>query len=1237
MNGATKDPVILAIMQKMSKTTKKSFISKPVTSFKKKIETSRHSVSSQTFDVKVPGNKYGDIKTLMDENRNDPLVVELEASFGSFTENGNFTPGIKTFDEFVNIKKVLDTNKRFKLESSNINDTVEIYKIDNNTNIRKITVGGSERYEKKVRDRNKAVSVPELGVRISYSTENKIVDIDNFNFNPLIKRERIKRERQRTRYLFDSNGFYCYVDLTIVFQTNTRDTTYEIEIEYHHKNVQNPKETNPADFVNIIQYIYKTITSNGLTNFENISKLSFNAIKRKEIITIHNSLLSNSDNLSSTRMIYSYMNKPRNIKISDIKPNFNKETFSLKNYLPTIKLDGRRFFMLITNGECYMVLPPYSVVKFGKTLRLIKGEYIPQLKDNENIESIGSNLYSELDSKSITYLDGEFTPDYTYHVFDILFYDSKDVRKKSLKYRLKLVDKVVPYIKPYYGNILAKRYFTEGDIYKRLEDAFKEYEVMKNEDEDSVDGLIIQPEGEYLNDKTLKWKPAEQLTIDFKLNKVDRNIVNDNRFKHLINLENVERAYFIYSSSGRSLIQFKTNNPLRYNGVLILTEDQFKEVTKWETNVVECKWDKESETFVALRIRPDKPLPNNIQTAFDVWKDIHKPLKKDAILGLDFTLMRKFHNSVKKSILEKYLKKGDKIIDIGSGRGGDLGKWKSIGLEKIYTVEPNNANINEMKRRMNNELLSALTTKSMSIFNGLVGQKSIRDLENKRFKNVIENMKSEDIEELYKRLNLPYVEYINKGAEYTDEIVRTVKDNKINAIISFFSLTFFGKDDEAWQGILKTIDTIPEGAYFMGAVMDGKRVETLLNKEREILSKSTEDLNRQIEELVEKKNTIEIIKNEIQEYKEQLKYISSTSTEEAIEVSQERLKQLKKTFDPKILEKLEKAVTNRDDDYEPLEEDEGSFYNCDAFQIEQSSEFDLNSPIENEITIDIKDETSMVKEQTEYLINYNILKYELEARGFVEIEQYFLDGKEAKFLREDAYKFSSLNRAFCFKKSYNKVRTNYSIPAKGETTLLGNKFGSGLYLLGYGKDQGFINAVLQSVNTEYKGMNKNDQIAYVNDIRVGLAESLTLQKFKKLHGGELYKRSVYHAAKKVKDGDKAEEYALAEFKYKLANPDIHVAEVSLLELLSDELSVSIYVVRLGTNDFSLSRYSSPETQVNKIYNHDSSIIIATHDDFTYYSIVKPSDDESNIQYIFDSDDKIIDNIIKSDPYLYSLM
>ena len=81
-------------------------------------------------------------------------------------------------------------------------------------------------------------------------------------------------------------------------------------------------------------------------------------------------------------------------------------------------------------------------------------------------------------------------------------------------------------------------------------------------------------------------------------------------------------------------------------------------------------------------MRKDKPTSNSINTFNSVLLASFQKVNVNLFSEVSNILMKKYHNIVKQNILKNY--KG-KLLDIGSGNGGDIHKWKHF--RKIVCVE----------------------------------------------------------------------------------------------------------------------------------------------------------------------------------------------------------------------------------------------------------------------------------------------------------------------------------------------------------------------------------------------------------------------------------------------------------------------------------------------------------------------------------------------------------------------
>ena len=117
-----------------------------------------------------------------------------------------------------------------------------------------------------------------------------------------------------------------------------------------------------------------------------------------------------------------------------------------------------------------------------------------------------------------------------------------------------------------------------------------------------------------------KYKLPEKLTIDFL----------------------VQKGKLLSKVSGRNL-PFKgtTKWPFTMTNYEIYPECENKIVefapSIYENNIV----------YKPVRIRKDKTFPNNMNTALDLWKLVHDPIRPETLQCKDVKLMRKFNNQIK--------------------------------------------------------------------------------------------------------------------------------------------------------------------------------------------------------------------------------------------------------------------------------------------------------------------------------------------------------------------------------------------------------------------------------------------------------------------------------------------------------------------------------------------------------------------------------------------------------------
>jgi mRNA capping enzyme, catalytic domain len=172
---------------------------------------------------------------------------------------------------------------------------------------------------------------------------------------------------------------------------------------------------------------------------------------------------------------------------------FNEKTFkkSLDYYL-TYKLDGLRNLLKIDEESCLINS------KNEKTRIILPKKGAGLL--------VGTILDCELYKGKV-------------YAFDILFYKGKDVTELIFSKRLQLLEDSVKILNS--KKVITKNYISNGNSFK----IFHDFENNRKKFPLETDGLIFTPNTGYYKEKSLKWKPSNEITIDFKVLKKDDRII----------------------------------------------------------------------------------------------------------------------------------------------------------------------------------------------------------------------------------------------------------------------------------------------------------------------------------------------------------------------------------------------------------------------------------------------------------------------------------------------------------------------------------------------------------------------------------------------------------------------------------------------------------------------------------------------------------------------------------------
>ena len=338
----------------------------------------------------------------------------------------------------------------------------------------------------------------------------------------------------------------------------------------------------------------------------------------------------------------------------------------------------------------------------------------------KRIEDLGITVKKGLNSV----LDCEFVDGKPY-LFDVLVYEGKDLRGEFFEKRYSVLEKFCKDT-----GMICKKFYLK-DIFKNGK------KIWKGKYPYELDGLIYTPLDKPYVEVSYKWKPPSMQTADF--------LIKKDEDKGIWKLYGVSSFHEIKKSRKKiDYDEFPFLDPKkkwRHYPVYYTSTDDFGD--EWANlSIVEFKWD--GKKWIPTRFREDKTAqmlealkrgdffgPNSINTIKSIWNEIQNPVLEKWLFGEEplpeiyytgnnkgrSTNMRKFHNWVKMNLYKKFIKKGGSVLEIASGRGGDLRKLDQIGVKNAVMMniaknglQEAEGRYNKMNTKMNVKFIEANAT-----------------------------------------------------------------------------------------------------------------------------------------------------------------------------------------------------------------------------------------------------------------------------------------------------------------------------------------------------------------------------------------------------------------------------------------------------------------------------------------------------------------------------------------------
>lgn len=650
--------------------------------------------------------------------------LELESRFGTFTSTG-FVNGV-TREQFYRVMT------RLSARGQGITELSTDYL---NTPIRKTTTGDTTTWIRK--ERLFSRDLEDYGVRISISMETAIDPPQIFN-------PTATRIKNRTSFfLLNGRG---RVDLTAVemhYANGASESVFEIENE----------PIDPTD-VNYLE-VATGSTLKILLDTPNI----YTETERLGVVNRLNRLLRGKPGPSLDGRL---LVQARNLKLRDMVWGGLIGGRST-GYTVTHKADGLRKLLFFDPTGVWLIMP---------------NEYALVTRDTFS-DIYGTVLDGELIPKS-SRLNGAPSATNWFVGFDCMaFRGDIGIQDQPHGSRMGALQQVADRYKTREDLYITTKTFLSFNTVEQFQTIMSQMFNQQASLAFRQDGFMFTPETTVYNPRSnqyplykrvltrypdiCKWKPKEKLTIDFmyeliaegkvRLTTIGTNGAVEEFRGSTINPFNPERM-------------IETKNPITSNVP--------------NGSIVEYGWDYTRHILIPHLVRTNKTRPNNTLIAMDVWDDIHNPIEASTLTGDSFALLRAYHNRVKRSLFSGAVSNGATLLDIGSGRGGDVSKWS--GYSRVIAVEPNSEHITELNRRI-----------------------QLQGAQNK-------------------------VTVVQAGGEDTEVILRALRGVRVDVISLMLSMSFFWQSADKVQSLARTISqSLKPGGQVIFLTIDGESLEQVFN------------------------------------------------------------------------------------------------------------------------------------------------------------------------------------------------------------------------------------------------------------------------------------------------------------------------------------------------------------------------------------------------------------------------
>lgn len=479
---------------------------------------------------------------------------------------------------------------------------------------------------------------------------------------------------------------------------------YQIEIEYI--GTKNIKETD-IDVVALSPFLLID------KNIQNI------ILYEQEILYLSNTINETSNILpkrgSSSRIYIKYI-------LPQVRTITKQQYFDMyppTSYMLKEKVNGKRAIVSVHDNTGYIIHEPeyiesHKINNYGGTM-VVDTEY---LKDTKEII-----------------------------VFDVMVYHNENIQSQGIEQRIAYINKSCDKL-----NKIIPQYTFHPASYHNLSNPqkYKGYvEDKLNNSKFPTDGLILVKKNQpYKDTISFKWKPTHLQTIDLLCKKCPEHILKSGNY---ITRDGHE-IYILYTTASRTFIRnLRLPNNYGYNQMFNLQKDYKNVPIPFSTPFIplsyiyyhpiddnrdienkivemscgsECSFREGDKIFVdwkIIGIRDDKMVidglhyGNNYATAlYTFLNHINKFDAFNLYNGVSgeqyfqnsggeenvYSAVRILANYIKSQLINEYAHKAHSVLDIGSGRGGDLYKYVQQNLVKnLLVIDKDKSALSELFSR----------------------------------------------------------------------------------------------------------------------------------------------------------------------------------------------------------------------------------------------------------------------------------------------------------------------------------------------------------------------------------------------------------------------------------------------------------------------------------------------------------------------------------------------------------